>query len=182
VASTRQPYAYVHDNPLNATDPMGLYDYTFSENLGNFGAGGDVTAMDLLTDNPNGAFPFQVQGDNGNNHIVMGGHYCLHTNVILPLGCDNVHVSQMNATSFTFTAEAGHIEGEGGTITFSTHLDSNCNLTLTQHAHGPDFGWWGGFGLVNDTRKSKARELWATQGRRLAAEMKADGGKDPYSW
>ena len=41
------------------------------------------------------------------------------------------------------------MECDGSNIKFITHFDSNCNLILTVHVKGPDFGWWGGFGITS---------------------------------
>lgn len=76
----------------------------------------------------------------------------------------------MSATSFTFTALAGHIEGEGAQITFSTYLNSNCDLILQQHATGPDF-----LGLpfwpTNEARFGEAQKFWHTMALRLLGQL-----------
>jgi hypothetical protein len=158
------------------------YQYTTSWSLGYWGAGAAVQAMGILAGNPNGAFPFYVEGQNGNANIVLGGNYCLHTNVILAIGCDHVHVIYKSPTQFTFLGLAGHIEGFGSTITFSTRV-TNGLLILTQQAQGPDaFGSLGGFTFVNGWRWSAAQSLWSQQARNLVSELYKYHGHNPFWW
>ncbi len=82
----------------------------------------------------------------------------------------------MTETSFTFTSLQGHVEGEGGTITFSTHLDSNCNLVLRVHAMGPDF-----LGIpdwpLHQARLYIARQWWGTMREKLWGQMDLQAGR-----
>jgi RHS repeat-associated protein len=177
VAATRQPYGYTGDNPLNAVDPSGLYEYYASFGLGNWGASGATDAMAILQSYPSASFPWPISGDHGETSIKKGSTYTLTDRPIPFHDTDRVKVTAMTATSFTFTALAGHIEGEGGTITFSTYVDSNGNTILQMHAKGPDF-----LGLpfwpVNEARFAEATKFWGRMAENVLAQLQLEHMND----
>jgi RHS repeat-associated protein len=180
-AKTGQPYSYVGDNPLNATDPSGLYEYYTTWNLGRAGSHTPEEAMWFLQHDPNAVFPWHVEGAAGENSLELGHQYNLHTNTlrpcIPPFGCygpDPVIVVNQTPTSFTFLGLSGHIEGFGSTITFSTYCQ-NGNLMLQQHAQGPDSPLeFVDLGRINGVRMQKAQEFWGGMANRLAALLNGD--------
>ena len=77
-------------------------------------------AMTLLKAQPNGIFPFGVEGLAGEKTIELDKVYNLNS-VRWPLDDGNpVLVIQEDPTSFTFLTLPGHFRGEGRTIKFTT--------------------------------------------------------------
>src|SRR5258708_39571406 len=102
VAKMRSPYGYVSGNPLNASDPTGLYlDYTLDYNLGGaMGVNANI-AMALIQEHPDQYFPFPIHPDGGDGTITKGANFNLNP-VAGPVPWQ-VTVSDVTLTSFTFS-------------------------------------------------------------------------------
>lgn len=91
-------------------------------------------AMFELQKEPNRFFPFQVLGHQGETEILLGHVYDLTNRSLLPFplppGRFPVMVTQVTATSFTFTTLPGHFDPPGSTITFTTWADSSGSVHL----------------------------------------------------
>jgi len=180
-AKTHSPYGYGGDDPVNATDPSGLYEYYTSWDLGPAGNHTPEEAMWYLEHDSNAVFPWQVEGTNGETSLELGHQYSLHTNTLRPclppFGCygpDPVLVINESSTSFTFLGLPGHLEGFGSTITFSTYCQ-NGHLMLQQHAEGPDSPLeFFDLGVINSLRMQKAQEFWGRMANSLIALLNAD--------
>src|SRR5207302_8143170 len=55
-------YVYAADRPTALADPSGLWTYSFSFNLGNWGPDAALQVTKLIETNPNSVFPFHVEG------------------------------------------------------------------------------------------------------------------------
>lgn len=87
--------------------------------------------MAAIRQDPSKFFPFPIKCD---GPIDVGVACSVKP---LPGANDWVDVIAASNTSFTFKARAGHIEGAGSTITFTTAKARNGGLIFTVHAHGP---------------------------------------------
>ena len=151
---TREAYGYVGGNPLNFTDPSGLYRYSYSYDIGEWGPNAATNVMGAIQADPASFFPFGIEGANGETSLRNG-----HTYDLRPLGVkvDSVRVTGMTATSFSFRTLSGHSEGENASIRFSTAVNRRGHLMLTVCASGPD----GRVGRIfNPGRHFVARRFW----------------------
>lgn len=169
VAKTRSPYAYVVGNPLNATDPTGLYlDYTMDYNLGGAKGVDAKIAMALIQQHPEQYFPFPIHSAGGNGTMTQGASFNLNP-VAGPAW--KVTVSDRTLTSFTFSVTGFHGDMPGSTITFSTYTDSSQNLHLS--IHGIAAPWSDLLAFVpgpqspQDMYMGVAMNLWPTMAQRL---------------
>lgn len=180
---TGSRYGYTDGNPLNASDPTGLrYEYTYTWNLGNWGASAPFVARYIVQTNPNLVFPFEVETEPERLDLFEGEKLLLHTGVprgcsfgglIVPVPCfgpDPVVVSDISSTSFTFTTLPGHVEGAGSTITFAACVDDNGDLIWSQHGVGSLNGFEHLPG-VKPLQRFFANRFWSTQARNLKAEL-----------
>jgi RHS repeat-associated protein len=196
VAKTMSPYGYAAGDPLNASDPSGLdLNYYYSYDLGKAGGGASpASVLWWLQNHPDYEFPFSVKNISGSytshgpglisplgsdaSSICAGGNYSLGT-----WGLENpIHVDEAamegNVAVLRFTALAGHSEGEGSTIRFSSWVNSSgelmfdvtghdtfnydnssllgglVNLTWGWGTHGADSAW-----MVQSTWDTLARHL-----------------------
>jgi RHS repeat-associated protein len=135
VQTTDQPYAFVNDDPLNATDPLGLYHYTYREVLGSVkSVGSPKSVMTFLKNNVASIFPFPITGG---KTIRNGEALTLHPAPSAFKGVGKVSVGNVTSTSFTFTVTSnGYFDNKGSTITFSTG-EQNGQVYLQQHANAP---------------------------------------------
>ena len=156
VGETGQPYAYTGDDPVNGTDPWGLYTYTDDWALGSTAeTGTPESIMSYFQQNLQTVFPFSTGG-------------C--TSVVLNETCDlefggkinPVEVTQVTSTTFVFTAEQGHIDPAGSTITFSICTLNGVNY-LQQYANASTAA-----PLVNLLFPSLAYRLWSYQAENLS--------------
>ncbi len=178
LTSSREPYAYTADDPLNASDPSGeLLDYTISYGLGEFGPNAAVIAMHMLQSDPAAFFPFPIQANNGNGSIASGKQFSLSP-VAGPAW--QVTVSQMTSTSFTFAAGFPHGDMPGSTVTFSTSVTRQGNLVFSIHGiANPWLNLIPGAGIsffgstVQNWYWQIAQLLWLPMGYKLQSAMQA---------
>jgi RHS repeat-associated protein len=155
-------YGYVYSDPINLVDPTGLYNYTYQWAIGP--ASGLVTAkkaINLIKENPNLVFPFDVVGRHGEKGIVLNAEYDLN-NVRFPYDNGNgVKVTGCTDTSFTFTTLPGHFDPPGSTISFRTFVDEHGTLFLEQHGEtvAPIF--------LDKATEFGAKLTWADQAENL---------------
>jgi RHS repeat-associated protein len=144
VAETNQPYVFTNDDPLNATDPLGLYKYKYDWVIGTTKKVGSASSvLKYLENNAGSVFPFSTGGC---NKLTLGEH-CNFS----PFGTkDSLTVTSETATSITLTVNnwcqvgaagvcaAG--DPPGSTITFSTGTFKSGGHTyvyLQQDANSP---------------------------------------------
>jgi RHS repeat-associated protein len=138
-------YAYAANDPINIIDPFGLnscpnvvtlppFHYSWEWRIGN--KSDKMTPEEvilLMRKYPNQFFPFLVNRVNGSgDELALGGEYELS-----PFGVvknQNIRVTNIEETTFTFVALPGHIAGAGSTITFSSYRDESGDLILRQGA------------------------------------------------
>ena len=155
VALTGEAYGYAGNNPLNGTDPLGLYDYSLQWNIGPGSQSDAAQMMAEIQQNPNDFFPFHVAG----GPIALGAKLHLESR---NSRIGDVTVSGCDANWFSFNTEPGHIEGYPATVMFT--LDSSGGeIHFRVDAHGPDGRFqWGPIGWVtNQVRTFEARDLWS---------------------
>jgi hypothetical protein len=154
----------VHDNPLNATDPTGLYDYQYSEQIGTVQATGG--AGNVMAYMQSRCTCEQSPVENGNT---CGANCDLSP---FPFLDDPVTVSEADCTDFTFTTTAASGLGGGNTINFSTY-EKDGYVYLQQTAHAPNASWW-----ENMIAPIIAAETWQEQARNLRQQLgvDSDGG------
>ena len=165
--ATGQPYAYTGNDPVNGTDPMGLYSYTDDWDLGSLSATGSPAAiMSYFQENLQSVFPFSTGGCTA---------VVLNETCALEFGgkINPVEVTQVTATSFQFTAEQGHIDPAGSTITFSICTMNGQNY-LQQYANASTAA-----PLVNLLFPSVADRLWSYQAENLSNGVGGDY-KSPF--
>lgn len=161
-AETGSRYGYVDANPLNAVDPFGLYSYSYSYNIGDYGPYGARGVMSAMQADPSAFFPFPIEGARGETRLQRG-----HTYDLRPLPgphVDTVRVTAMTVTSFTFRTLPGHAEGYPATIRFSTRVDKHGDTIFTVCARGPD----GNLGrILNPVRRGLARRFWGNMAKNI---------------
>lgn len=134
VANTMSPYSYAAGNPLNTTDPLGLYDYQYNQFIGSVSeTGGAVATMQYLQAHLAALFPF---GTGGCSSVVSGA-----TCDLTPFGNqDRICIADVTANSFSFETVANNgTIGPGGAITFSTY-ERGGDVYLRETAHAPNAG------------------------------------------
>ncbi len=168
VQSTDQPYVFVNDDPLNATNPLGLYKYKDTELIGSvsqFGSASNV--FTYFKDNLATIFPFKVSGP---KDIKDGTSLRLDVDPSLIRGVGTVKVGDVTSKSLTFTVTSNHyFDPAGSTITFSTS-QSNGNVYLSQTANAPGAGT-----LSNLIAPTLAAETWQNQASNLTYSMAGVG-------
>jgi RHS repeat-associated protein len=174
IATTRSPYGYVAGNPLNETDPSGLYEYNFGFGFGYWGPCGAQIAAGLFESDPSSVFPYGITGANGVSDLQTGQIYFLSAANGAHVG--PVKVTQMSGTSVTFVTQKGHVEGEGATITFSWYYQGD-NLVMNVHARGPDPPLVGLF--ANVPRYVYAQYAWSQFADNVLHQVEADYRDNP---
>jgi RHS repeat-associated protein len=186
---TGQPYGYASDDPLDAVDPGGTYDYTYSWRLGSVSELGSAQhAMAYFQAHPGAIFPFPIGGC---STIVLDAECHLQATAIPTfrwgifagqgfaasgsyVGDDPVRVTSVTSTSFTFTSLPGHFDGPNGTITFRTY-EENGDLYLCQVAHAPNASW-----VVNIFGPEIAKTVWAQQAANLSQALTPNSARPPW--
>ena len=156
VGTTHQPYEYAGDDPVEGTDPSGLYTYTYTWLLGSKPT--DETAVSVFSwfsSHMEQMFPFPT----GGCEVAYVGEDC----DLSPTGPwkDPVEVSGVGSTSFTFTALGGWIDPAGSTIRFSIYSKTG-DLYLQQKANAPGASWLVGKG---------AQYVWAQMAENLEVAL-----------
>src|SRR5205823_8255216 len=102
---TASRYGYTNGSPLNATDPTGLYDYTYREDIGplsQFGSATDV--MSLFERNFRQVFPFSITDCSD----LRDGAICtLHALPTILHGVGLVEVENLTPSAFSFRVVGG---------------------------------------------------------------------------
>ncbi len=134
VGTTLQPYAFVGGDPLNATDPLGLYTYRYREYLPRR-VGGPKIAMKYLKRHVRKVFPFKVTGG---STIKSGESLVLHPGPSGLEGVGTVEVKDVTSTSFTFDVKSSdYFDPPGSKITFSTG-ESHGQTYLQEYGDAPN--------------------------------------------
>jgi len=138
VDQTHEPYAYAGSDPLNETDPTGLFHYTFNFDLG------------ATDQSPNEVFSYWMQ------HFseifpIQGAPDQLHKGQNIHLSAYGepfpVHVSDLTSHYFKFTVPDGgflHPDWPGGWVSFNLSQTDDCHMHLRVHGYMPDWSF-GGF-------------------------------------
>ena len=138
MAATRSRYAYAHSDPVNGIDPSGLYDYQYDQLIGTVqSTGGAIAVMSYLKLHFAGVFPFST----GQCATIVDNETCVLQPAPFDLVPSPVVVGNITPCSFSFTSEPGHVAGPGGTITFSTYVESG-EVYLRENAQAPNATWW----------------------------------------
>ena len=117
LAETGQPYAFTGDDPLNATDPLGLYKYKYTELIGSTKRFGSTKSVfKYFENNLKKVFPFKVTGA---SKIRNGSKLTLHPDPSAVGGVGNVTVSNVTSTSLKFTVTStGYFDPPGSSDKF----------------------------------------------------------------
>lgn len=171
---TGSPYGYVGNNPLNGADPLGLYSYYFTEDIGPTSqTGSPAFVMDLFKSNPTAIFPFPVTGC---SVFYIGAMCTLHPGPSWGHGVGQVEVSSATDTSFTFTVcSSGYFDPPGSTITFSL-TQNHGELYLHQKAQAPS-SWF--FDLI---APQIAQLTWRDQATNLQNYLGTEPSHPSVDW
>lgn len=156
---TTWPFAYVSasgvadagDDPVNGSDPTGLYDYFATEQIGPVSAGSSSVGsaqfvMAAMKKYVLHVFPFPIT--HCGSSLANGAECELHaTNIYgtpsiaapdcIFQGCGWVRVGDWTPTTFNFTVNRnGYFDAPGAVITFSTFERGN-TVYLQQHGYAP---------------------------------------------
>ena len=175
VLNAREPYAYVNDSPLNATDSLGLWPdgYQFNWALGytrNLGSPEQI--MRSFQQNAWQIFPFSLGQCSG---IKLGQRCDLVTPT--PWSDSPVEISACDLTSFTFTTLPGHFDPVGSTITFSVY-QMNGVTYLRQTAVWNIHNFVEGAGAL--TTVLGAGFTWLQQAQNLSSSINPKAWADYY--
>ena len=170
--------AYAGDDPVNGSDPTGLYSYKYYWTLG--GLGSPTSVFDYMASHLNTVFPFST----GGCKVVQLGENCdFHP---LPGNDDHLFVYKLGSTSFTLKVknwcQFGFLgvcfsgDPPGSTIKFSVTSDpaSLFGLTacggeedvLSQEANSPGAGF-----LTNLAGPVMAENTWHQQAINLSTAL-----------
>lgn len=164
---TGQPYAYAGDDPVNQSDPLGLYSYQFNWNIGPIAdTGTPAKAFSYFETHARKLFPFST----GNCSTFYLGENCYFQP---GGGTDWLAVSNITRTSLTLVTCGGWIDPAGSTIRFSFSAQHG-NLVLTQTAHAPDASWW-----VNVIAPQLAYNAWMEMALNVSRALNGTYGKSP---
>ncbi|MHB8290073.1 MAG: RHS repeat-associated core domain-containing protein, partial [Acidimicrobiales bacterium] len=160
-SQTHQLYGYANENPVNGSDPSGLYGYKDTFDLG-FGETPSSYLRALLYFT-NLVFPFPVELPHGGLVADHNGglQYC-HEYFINTFGYHNpVLVTGLTSTSLSLLSLPGHLEGAGNTITFSFFYGKKTGDTyLRVQASGP-MQWFDHIPAYEGARQNLATIMWA---------------------
>ena len=118
---------------MTSSDPSGLYDYQYRWYIGSTAeVGSPQKVMAYFQQHAQDIFPFYLGGCDA---LSAGTTCSLRPIPLAPWMVAPVRVTQLGATSFTFTALPGHFDQPGSTIRF-TVLQQDCGIYLEQTAHG----------------------------------------------
>jgi len=191
VDTAREPLIQLESEGLFglAADTLsGRYDYQYNWAIAPVGPG--ISAKKVMAElqgNPNAYFPFQVQAVAGDlkGYPIAGIQLGARLNLSGPRtpivrgalisGLDDsnhVVVTARSDTSFTFTTQADHFDGAGGTITFSTY-EAGGTVYLQNTGVAPTAGIANSF-LVNFGQG--ARGAWLQMASRLIQRFYRGGG------
>ena len=165
LSTTNQAYQYAGDDPINSSDPSGLYSYDYNEYIGTSALGTAVHVMDIFKFFVHNVFPFPI------SYCAFGpGASCLlqplHFPCQVPMACGWVTVTGWTSTSFTFTVNYSGFDPVGSTIQFVVHqgyLFHPNDIWLEQRANAPhasalaNFFVW--IGVARQTWNAQASNL-----------------------
>jgi hypothetical protein len=183
LATTGQAYNYAGGDPVNGTDPLGLYDYTYSEDVGAVSQiGSAAQVMAVFQQNVHQVFPFPISGPGCT--IANGATCILHPEPGWMEGSGRVMVGDVSATSFAFTVTGnGYFDPPGSQITFSTYnaigSSGTCDTFLQQHGDAPNAN-----ALSNLIGPWLARSTWNQQAQNLfnVAFLAMHPSADPWQY
>ena len=163
---TASRYGYTNGSPLNATDPTGLYDYTYREDIGpisQFGSATDV--MSLFERNFKQVFPFSITdcSDLRDEAICT-----LHALPTILHGVGLVEVENLTPSAFSFrVVGGGYFDETGSMITIST-CEQGGDVFLQQHGQSSGTHGYGPLDSLADALiPTGAKGVWATQASNL---------------
>jgi len=179
VQATQQAYIYAGDDPVDGTDPNGLYNYTYRHNLGKKKfLGNAAQVMSDFRSEFKRVFPFVITGCSS---LVNGAKCVLHAGPswwpIHGVGVATVHID--SPTEFQFTvSRKGYFDPVGSRITFNTY-NSGGDVWLAQHGYAPK-----NHGLLNRLAPLVAGLEWDQQAQNLAdlAFSIKSPGLDPFAY
>ena len=134
--------------------------------------------MAYLQQKPNSVFPFRVVGRKGETSLQYKAIYDLYNIIPLDGGINHneVQVTDISCTSFTFTSVGGFDPG-GGTITFRTY-EKNGVVYLEQEAHTEQMCFLF-FCCQDDWTKNGAENIWRQQAANLKNAFYGKQGVTP---
>jgi RHS repeat-associated protein len=163
-AITRSAYGYVSNNPVNRTDPTGLFHYTLNFDLGESSQSPEEVFaywMDHFAE----LFPVRGAPDK-----LADGSYA-HLNAYgIPF---RVRVSEMSSVGFRFNTLGTHPDYPGW-IEFNIERTDDCHLNLRVHGYVPSYSA-GGL-LPKRLYRSVAGHTWGPLADNLRAYLHPGGG------
>ncbi len=148
VAQTGQPYSYTGGDPVNLTDPSGMYAYIKKEFLGTVvNVGTPQQVMQDFRQNFKAVFPFPINGcdrvQDGAQCILEPAYSFFYSFSAWPFhAVGQVRIADVSAVSFSFIVDRnGYFDPVDSKITFST-CEQSGSVYLVQHGDAPkNHGW-----------------------------------------
>jgi RHS repeat-associated protein len=167
---TSDAYGYANNNPINFTDPTGLYGYEYTYDISSVPYSPE-DVLNEVTHNFSEYFPFKGCGS-----VLTVGLEC--TLKYGPTG-NPIRVESMTATSFTFRSLPGHDEGANKLITFS-FWENDGNLQLSVCASGGN-SWWQKVPFSRRGNRGFANRKWGQFAESIEANLtyRANDGYQP---
>jgi RHS repeat-associated protein len=160
---TQQPYGYAAQEPLDISDPAGLWNYNLHYDLG-ITALTPQSMMSMLEDNFGAIFPIP-----GRKATLYLGETMHLDPFHLPFW---VKVSRLTSSGWRFDTEFPHPDWPGF-ISFSFIQGPDCDLEFNVHGNVNGLGWLAELPGVHQLYMHEAKQFWGQLAENLKREVDA---------